>query len=341
VPRYTFANSELQKQLIDHHGTKTSTFEANVVTFDFGTGPGAFLPVKSDHGRQGAIGLNLGLGAEYRDQKGEEQRLVVDERNSDIQRILSKEVPPSNQKSGRWVVAPWVEIPWAYGFATSLIAEAAYKYPDLTNKDRTGQHRVALELGQKNLDGTLGFGTQVYYRELINPGSQLTTAVNGASIGGFGELLPQLAVSAEARHEIYEYRKKELSINGPDSLSIVEVNAVHGFPLGFAVKLSGTFEHASRFVYFDMPTYGSLVADGNSVSGLAMISLGGVPTFTSYPWHALNITSAVPHISASISALARKTTWDLEKPETREVFELNVPNYIERIVARLSVNLNF
>lgn len=341
TPKYAFTSFESQRQLIDNFGTKRGEFEANVTSFDFGSGPQASLPIILDGNRKAALGFNLALNAEYRVSRGEEQRLVIDERSSDRQRILSKEQPTKHQKSGRWTAGPWIEFPLPLGLWTALSGEASYKYPNFEKKETTGSKRGTVEIGGITESGQLGGGLRAYYQELTNPKSQLTTALSGAQLGGFVELPSHLALGSTVGYEVYDYQKKQLSINGPDSLGTFDITAVQAFPLGFTLRVSGTVEKNDRYVFFEMPTYDSVVADGTAVSGLVVLALGPQLVFGGYPAHAVTSPSFVPFLQAQVSGLVRKTYWDLANKEAREVFEYNVPDYIERVSVRVSLNLSF
>ncbi len=339
--KYAFAGFETERQLIDNFGTKRGQFNANVSTFDFGSGPQSNLPIVMDGNRQGALGLNLALNAEYRISKGDEQRLVIDEKNDDIQRLLSKELPTKYQKSGRWTVGPWIEFPLPLGLWTALSGEVSYKFPDIESSNRTGNHRGTLEIGGKSPSGLASAGSQIYYQELINPKSQLATAISGARIGAAFELPSHLGLGTEIGYEVYDYRKKQLPINGPDSLAIFQLNAVQAFPLGFTLKVSGTVEKSERYVFFEMPTYDTLIANGTAVSGLVVLALGPQLVLGTYPGHVIITPPFVPYVQMQVSGLVRKTYWDLARKEAREVFEYNVPDYVERVNARITLNLNF
>ena len=283
----------------------------------------------------------MALNAEYRVSKGDEQRLVIDEKNDDIQRLLSKELPTKHQKSGRWTVSPWIEFPLPLGLWTALSGEVSYKFPDLETSKRTGNQRGTLEIGRKSPSGLSSAGSQFYYQELINPKSQLATAISGARIGAAFELPSHLGLGAEIGYEDYDYRKKQLSINGPDSLAIFQLNAVQAFPLGFTLKVSGTVEKSERYVFFEIPTYDTLIANGTAVSGLVVLALGPQLVLGTYPGHAITTPPFVPYFQMQVSGLVRKTYWDLARKEAQEVFEYNVPDYVERVNARITLNLNF
>lgn len=341
TPKFAFAGFESERQVIDNFGTKRSQFKANVSTFDFGTGPKVVSSMVEDGQRKTGFGFFLGLNGEHRETSGNEQRIVIDEKNDDRQRILSQEQPPKYQRSGRWTANPWIEMPMPWGLWTALSAEASYKYPDLEKTNRTAYHRGVFELGGKSDTGLSGGGLQGYYQELINPKSQITTAVSGVKLGGFFELPSHLALSSTAGFEVYDYRKKDLTINGPDNLTTLEIAAVQGFPLGFTLKVAGLVEKSERFVFFDIPTFNTVVANGVATSGLVVLSLGPQLALGTYPFHVIATQPFVPYIQAQVTGLVRKTRWDLQNKEAREVFEYNVPDYIERVSGRVTLNLNF
>jgi hypothetical protein len=111
--------------------------------------------------------------------------------------------------------------------------------------------------------------------------------------------------------------------------------------LGFSLKVAGLVEKSERFVFFDIPTFNTVVANGVATSGLVVLSLGPQLALGTYPFHAIATQPFVPYIQAQVTGLVRKTKWDLQNKEAREVFEYNVPDYIERVSGRITLNLNF
>lgn len=330
----TFAT---ENQTIHYSGNKQEIFESNSGSFSLSTTPAYFLPKLRD--RIGAVGISLGLEASSSTIKGKQERILLDERDESIQRNLTNTLPTKDEKKGAFSIEPWIEVPVPPQLWAALSVSVRMDYPEFERGQRSGTQQVTGSLGGKH--ESWGFGTQVDYKQLIDPANSPTSQVLGMQVHGAYDVSELMALSGILRYENYFYPDPDKRISGPDSVIQGEGDLVQSFPLGFSIRIAGMVDTQINKLFYDMPTYDVISATGTNYTGLGSLLYGSVPGGPPYPGRSGRPPKIISFLDGGITVKARQTIWKISERETEEVFKLNVPNYVEQVQAELNVGLSF
>jgi tetratricopeptide (TPR) repeat protein len=330
----TFAT---ENQTIHYNGNKQETFESNSGTFSLSTTPVVYLPKLKD--RFGAVGISFGLEASSATIKGKQERILLDERDDSIQRQLTNTLPTKDEKKGSFSIEPWIEVPIPPQLWAAVSVSVRMDYPEFERGQRSGTQQVTGSLGGKN--DAWGYGTQVNYKQLIDPENSPTTQVVGMQVHGAYDVSELMALSGILRYENYNYPDPDKKISGPDSVIWGEADIVQSFPLGFSIRIAGMIDTEINKLFYDMPTYEVIPATGTNYTGLGSLLYGSVPGGPPYPGRSGRPPKMLSFIDGGITVKARQTIWKVSEREMEEVFKLNVPNYVEQVQAEINVGLLF
>lgn len=309
------------RQTTDYHGFKEETYDVQLAQFSLYSGVLAPLPVGIKE-RKAAFGLQLMLKAEDRNAKGAETRVIIDETNDDLTRVLAGQKENQHSKSGIVSAEPWFEFPLPEDVWLAVGGELYFTYGDFERQNRSGTRKAYVGLaGEGNgLDYTAGFS----YQEVLNTDTLATTTI----LEGLGSLAHSFehdfAMKLNGSHKLYDYLMTNLNLNGPDSLTAVVVSATQGLPWGFGLAGETGYLYQGNHTVFDLPRFGQVSANGQTTH--IKLALKAAPA----PW-----------FSASIEQLFQMTQWDVDPAEVQEVYELNVPNYLDQFTAAAALNLSF
>lgn len=319
ITRSAVAKYAVEHLYYDNHGLEETTFDAKVASLTVKSGYMGPLPMKLKD-RGAAAGIQISLGAEDRITKGTEQRILVEETNEDLARVSSKDLGTTDDVSGTFTVDPWIEFPLPENTWMNVGGELSFFYPEFERGNRSGYRT-----GYTGLTGTLpayDWGLDLSYSETLDAKTKpyITTTTGAASISG--EVISQLKGTVKVWHDLYDYLVPELGVSGPDTKTSLRLVLAQSLPLGSKITLQGEYNHLGNYIFYNMPTYGQLSANGTTLSGKLSVSASPVPWF-----------------SASISQLIARTTWQQDNEAAREVFERNVTDYLEQFTAWASINL--
>ncbi len=316
--RYAF-----EHQYRDNHGYKEGNYDARVATLDVKGGP--LIPIsalRQGKDRLAAFGTTFSVGAENRITEGKEQRVLADEENDDLTRVLATELGTTDTTAGLVGVAPWMEFPLPEGVWAGFGGELNFTYPEFERGKRSGNRKGYVTGG-----GTLGFwryGGDVSYSEILNVKTEpLVTIVGGQGSAGFA-MPSKIEGDVVVTYELNDYLDETAGLDGPDALTRIHVKAKQGFPFGFTAGVELGIEQQANYIFHAIPVYGQVSADAQIMSGKAKLSANP------FPW-----------LSASLSQLVAKTTWQIDNEAARDPFEQNVADYLEAFTGTVAVNLAF
>lgn len=312
-----------EHQYVDNHGYKEGNYYARVSTLDVKGGPLIPIPaLRQGKDRFAAFGTTVSIGAENRIRDGKEQRVLADEDNDDLTRVLATKLGTTDTTAGLVGVAPWLEFPLPEGVWAGFGGELNFTYPEFERGKRSGNRK-----GYVNVGGKLGvwrYGANVSYSEILNVKTEpLLTIVGGKGSAGFttpSRIDGELVVT----YELNDYLDETARLNGPDALTRAQLKLSQGFPFGFAAGVELGLEQQANYIFHAIPVYGQVAADGQIMSGKARLSADP------FPW-----------LSASLTQLITKTTWQIDNEAAREPFEQNVADYLEAFTGTVAVNLAF
>jgi tetratricopeptide (TPR) repeat protein len=319
ISRSAVAKYAIEQQYYDNHGLEETTFDAKVASLEVKSGVMGPMPMKLKD-RSSAGGIQVSLGAEDRITKGSEQRILIDESNEDLARVSSKDLGTTDVVSGKFTVEPWFEFPLPEGTWMNAGGEVSFTYPEFERGNRTGYRK-----GYTGLNGDLpaySWGTDLSYTETLDTKTKpyITTTSGSANISG--DVIPQLKATVKVWHDIFDYLDPALGISGPDTQTTGQLALAQALPLGSKITAQGEYSYLGNYIFYGMPTYGQLSANGSAVAGKLTVSSTPVPWFT-----------------ASISQLIIRTTWQQDNEAAKDVFERNVTDYVEKFTAWASINL--
>lgn len=303
----------------DSHGLEETTYDAKVASLTVKSGYMAPLPFTMKE-RGSAAGIQLKLAAEDRITKGNEQRILVDESNEDLARVSSKDLGTTDVVSGIVSAEPWIELPLPEDTWLVFGGEINFTYPEFKRGKRSGFRQGYMSINGKL--PTSSWSTDVSYTETLDSKTRpYITEVKGSAELSH-QLMDQLTGMAKVMHYLYNYLMPERPVNGPDTLTIGRLRLDQDMPLSSRLRLQADYASISNNVFYNMPTYGQLAADGSYLAGTITASS------TPLPW-----------LSLSISQTFTRYTWQQPNKEAREVFERNVIDYNEALTAWISLNL--
>lgn len=312
----------VQHQYFDNHGLKETTYDARIASFNLASGFLAPLPMKQPKDRQAAAGLHLTLGAEDRVTKGDEQRVVINESQADLARVIDKDLGTKDYKAGTAGAGAWIEFPLPEEFWLALGADVSFTYVDFERGKRTGTRDGYASIG--GITGTLDFEASGTYTEYLDPKTKPNLTETTGKVQAQMPVIDKLSGRVIATYKLFDYLSDQGGLDGPDSSTSLDLSLNQDMPFGFSFRLSGIYEFQTNATYHKVPTYGTLAADGEVLSGKAEL------TADPFPW-----------LSISVQQLISKTTWTLDNEQARDQFELRVPDYIEDFTAKAALNLAF
>lgn len=320
ISRSAKAKYTAEHQYIDKHGTLETNFDTKVAALEINSGYMAPLSTVSGKDRATVAGVQLKLSAEDRISKGEEQRILIDESNDDLSRLSSSDLGTTDYKSGKFIIDPWFEFPLPENTWIALGGEFNFTYPEFERGYRTGYRKAYTAL-----TGSLpayAWGTDMSYSETLDSDTKPIITTTTASANISGELLSALSGSFTVGHEIYDYLKPSLNLAGPDATTSAEFSVTQALPVGSAISVLGAYTYLGNYLFYAIPTYGQLSANGQEFTGKITASSSPVPWFT-----------------ITLSQLFKKTLWQQDNEAAKETFELNVADYVEKFSASASINL--
>lgn len=314
-------------QYLENHGFKETHFDAKVSSFELLSGTILAIPLKfgknsEGKDRQGAVGLQLRIAAEDRITEGNEERLIVDETEDDLQRLLAKNLGITDVKSGDLGFEPWIELPLPEGLWMNLGGEISFTYPDFERGKRFGYRK-----GYGGVDGHTGaltYGGALNYTELLDEKTKVISNAVEGRLRAETEIVPKLVGTVTLIHSVFDYLNEELALDGPDTSTRFEAQAVQVLPLTFKFTLFGAFEQDANYIFHGIPTFGQVAADGNVTVAKAKLSV-----------------SPFPFISASVQEIISQSKWSIDNEAARDPFEVNVSDYIEAFSATVTLNMDF
>ncbi len=320
ITRSAKAKYNIEHQYIDKHGLEETSYDTKVASVEVKSG--VILPVPFNAGKERvtAVGLQLALIAEDRIRKGEKQRILIDESNEDLARLSQDDLGTTDYKSGIFTVEPFVEIPLPENTWLALGGDIGFTYPEFERGSRTGYRS-----GYGLLTGTLPlykWSTKGFYSETVDSETRPTTSKTGATASISGDLFKDLVGKLTVRHEMFDYLIDELKIIGPDTRTNFDLAVTQILPYGSEISVLGSYANLGNYIFYSIPTYGQLSANGREVTTKITASLSPVPWFT-----------------LSLEQLFVKTYWEQENADAKDVFERNVPDYIEQFNAWISINM--
>jgi tetratricopeptide (TPR) repeat protein len=320
ITRAAKVKYNIEHQYIDKHGLEETSYDTKVASIEVKSGAITPIPFNAGKERVTALGLQLSLIAKDKISKGEKQRILIDESNEDLARLSQDDLGTTDYKSGIFEVNPFVEIPLPENTWLALGGDISFTYPEFERGSRTGYRA-----GYASLTGTLPlykWSTKGFYSETLDSDTKPTISSSGATASISGELIKELNGKLTVRHEIYDYLVDELKIVGPDTRTTLDLKVTQILPYGSEISVLGSYANLGNYIFYKIPTYGQLSANGREVT--TIISAG---------------TSPVPWFSLSLDQMFVKTYWEQENADAQDVFERNVPDYIEQFNVSVSINM--
>ena len=320
----------VEQQSSSRGGDARNTFNAKIATLNVLSGPQVTLPFRQGQTqgqgqtkeRQGAVGLQLNLGIEHRDQTGTEQTVWADVSDQMLARQLSTRLGTKAEIYGKAGAEPWLELPLFSNLWFDIGGEINMAFGDFDKSKTFGYHR-----GFADLRGRYGFGT-VYlsgvYRDIFQVNDQQILQGGGGTLGLSSEVATKLTLVTELEHQLLNYFNEGEFLDGPDNISSLNLNATQLLPLNLKIRAGAKYQLQNNYLFHNVPNYAQLSADGQNVTGKA--SLEGSP---------------LPFISLGVSALVSSTTWQVHDEATKPAFEQSVPTYTQEVNLWAGVNLLF
>ena len=320
ITRSAKAKYNIEHQYIDKHGLEETSFDTKVASVEVKSGVITPIPFNAGKERVTALGLQLSLVAEDRISKGERQRILIDESNEDLARLSQDDLGTTDKKSGIFEINPFVEIPLPENTWLALGGDINFTYPEFERGSRRG-YRTGYGL----LTGTLPFykwSTKGFYTETVDSETKPTISSSGASASVSGDLIKDMNGKLTVRHEMFDYLIDELEIAGPDTRTNLDLSLTQALPYGSEISVLGSYANLGNYIFYKIPTYGQLSANGREITTIISASMSPVPWFT-----------------LSLKQTFVKTYWEQENTDAKDVFERNVPDYIEQFNAWVSINM--
>ena len=310
-------------QSSDLHGFSRKNYNSQVGAFNFSQGPVAALPLKLDHDRQAAVGLQIDLALSSVTSEGIQERLVAYEDSREIVQNLTERTPKTTTNNGDIGGTAWIESPLPSGWWLGADGHMGFTYPDFKRGQRYGFRGATGKLGWMKASPTswtieiTGTHDQIVDSE-AEPVTAQTISDNTASVSFKSATTLKLG----AKYVFYDYKLPLLP--GPDTSTSGSLTAEQKFPLGFAVSLTGTIEQQSNYIARNLASVGSASADGQIKSGVAKIKA------SPFDW-----------ITVSAKHTVSQSKWTVKQSDRAEAFKASTPDYSETTEIIGSINFNF
>ena len=316
----------VEQQTRSRGGDARNTFNAKIATFNLLSGPQITLPFRQGQTqgkeRQGAVGLQLNLGIEHRDQSGTEQTVWAEVSDQILARQLSQRLGIKAQIYGKAGAEPWIELPLGSMLWFDIGGEINMMFGDFDKSKAFGYHR-----GFADLRGRFGFGTaylSLVYRDIFEVNDQQIMQSGGGTLGLSSEVATKLTLGTELEHQQLNYFNEGELLDGPDSISSLNLNATQLLPLNLKIRAGAKYQLQNNYLFHNVPNYAQLSADGQNLTGKA--------TFEGSP---------LPFLSLGVSTVVSSTTWQSHDEATKPAFEKAVPTYTQEMNLWAAVNLLF
>jgi len=300
------------QQLQDFHGFAERKARIDVTSFGFSFGHIVPLPMAAsdDPTRQAAVAIQLALAAEERTTEGTEQRLIIEEDNADIARLITTAQPRRRSQSGTASIGPWIEIPLPSKIWASAGGRMEYRYPEFERVGRTGSREGRVQLGVKEASWDLA--TRVLFADFVGTDNEVVTSLTEGALIGKYNFPHKLRLDGSAGYKRFEYLTEGLE--GPDGVTFATTELRQGLPLGISLRAMGGFEQQTNAIFNGIPTWNRVAADGVTTTGRLRM-----------------VVAPLPWISLTATQLWSMTKWDIQNPEATEAFERNRPDFVSTL----------
>lgn len=322
VDRVAEVSHGLQHQYRENHGYRTSNFDARITTLSVASGFIVPLPIKQTKDRSAALGAQVDLAALDIIKSGQESRFIIDEDEGDLSRVQEQQIAEHEIQYGSVAGHLWLEFPLPVDAWIAVGGDVSFDYPEFKRGGRYGNRRAYGQIAGSSAPFELK--SEVSYSELLDEKTQPTTKIIGGRASIQTAVLGSLSIRGSLDHKLYSYERIEPALDGPDTETHVEAWAKQDFLYGFSFSLALDLARQQNYIHNNIPTYGKTAADGQTLSGRAVLRANPLP------WLGLSVTQSVA-----------KTEWQLADEVAREPFEITVPNYLEDFRAELNLSLVF
>lgn len=322
IARVAEVSHTLQHQYRENHGYRTSDFDAKITTLAVASGFITPLPIKQSKDRSAAVGAQVDLAGSDIIKSGRESRFIIDEDDSDLSRVQSQDIAEHEIQFGSVGGQLWIEFPLPVDAWLALGSEIAFEYPEFKRGGRYGYRRGYGQLAGNSTP--IDFTTELSYSELLDEKTQPTTKIIGGRAAAESAILGSLILRAALDHKLYSYQPVEPALDGPDTETHAELWAKQNFLYGFSFSLALDFARQQNYIHNNIPTYGRTAADGQTISGKAVLRANPLS------WLGMSLAQSIA-----------KTEWQLANELAKEPFEITVPNYIEDFRAEVTISLVF
>ena len=114
----------------------------------------------------------------------------------------------------------------------------------------------------------------------------------GGTLGLSSEVATKLTLGTELEHQQLNYFNEGELLDGPDSISSLNLNATQLLPLNLKIRAGAKYQLQNNYLFHNVPNYAQLSADGQNLTGKA--------TFEGSP---------LPFLSLGVSTVVSSTTW--------------------------------
>jgi tetratricopeptide (TPR) repeat protein len=320
ITRSAKAKYNIEHQYIDKHGLEETSFDTKVASVEVKSGAMTPLPFNAGKERVTAAGVQIALTAEDRISTGERQRILIDESNDELARLSQEDLGTTDLKSGIFYVEPFIEFPLPENSWLAIGGEFSFTYPDFERGSRKGYRT-----GYGSLTGSLPgykWSTKGFYSETVDSETKPIISKSGATASVNGDLIQDLEGKVTFLHEMFDYLIDELEIKGPDTRTNFDLKLRQKLPYGSDLSFLISYANLGNYIFYKIPTYGQLSANGNEITSKISAS-----------------SSPMPWLTVSLEQTFVKTYWQQENADAKDVFERNVSDYVEQFNAWVSINM--